>query len=321
MIYSNNFYSLHVSWAAEWSRLVIASKKQNSPKSQHISIELASPEQIRNWAERILPNGEIVGRVKKPHTIHYQTHKPERDGLFCERIFGPIKSGFCSCGKYKGPKESDFPLYCEQCGVELTEARVRRYRMGYIQLASPVTHVWYLKNRPSVISHLLEMPLKDVESLVYCGSFVIGPTTYSKFRLLGTLRIGTHERAYKRILTRKRLQTRKHLFQSKNISLSNTANYLALSHESYGETNKLEQRIIVARKRLLRLASKPLLEPKLICNKFYVPWRIALELFLSKWYRDCESREIVTGGYGIQRMLTNLNLQNKLISLQKIGKD
>jgi DNA-directed RNA polymerase beta' subunit len=272
---------------------------------QYLRIGLASPEQIRNWAERILPNGEVVGRVIKPHTIHYQTHKPEKDGLFCERIFGPIKSGFCTCGKYKGIlNNSDSPNFCEQCGVELTESRVRRHRMGYIQLASPVTHVWYLKNRPSVISHLLEMPLKDVESLVYCGSFVIGPGTYSKFRLIGTLRIGTHERAYKRILTRKRLLKRKHLVQTKKISLSN-------------DSIKLSQRIVLARKRLLKLAYKPILEPKLICSRFYVPWRIALELFLSKWYRDCERREIITGGYGIQRMLINLNLQNKLVSLQK----
>jgi DNA-directed RNA polymerase subunit beta' len=293
------------------------SKRQEGPKGQNLRIGLASPEQIRNWAERILPNGEIVGRVLKPHTIHYQTHKPEKDGLFCERIFGPIKSGFCSCGKYKGTRDNDSPPFCEQCGVELTESRVRRHRMGYIQLSSPVTHVWYLKNRPSVISHLLEMPLKDVESLVYCGSFIIGPGTYSKFRLLGTLRIGTHERAYKRILTRKRLRTRKHFLQTKNISLASRSVTLEKSQEKVNDSLKLSQRIIIARKRLLRLAAKPILEPKLICNRFYVPWRIALELFLSKWYRDCESREIITGGYGIQRMLINLNLQNKLVSLQK----
>jgi DNA-directed RNA polymerase beta' subunit len=148
------------------------------------------------------------------------------------------------------------------------------------------------------------MPLKDVESLVYCGSFIIGPGIYSKFRLISTLRIGTHERAYKRILTYKRLLKRKHLIQTKNVFLSN-------------DSIKLSQRIVLARKRLLKLSSKPILEPKLICSRFYVPWRIALELFLSKWYRDCETREIITGGYGIQRMLRNLNLQNKLISLQK----
>nr|YP_009258550.1 beta' subunit of RNA polymerase [Cosmarium botrytis]ANI25620.1 beta' subunit of RNA polymerase [Cosmarium botrytis] len=331
MIYSNNSAThLHSSRDSGWEQRSLIgedSKSQESPKGQNLRIGLASPEQIRSWAERILPNGEIVGRVLKPHTIHYQTHKPERDGLFCERIFGPIKSGFCSCGKYKGPRDSDSPPFCEQCGVELTESRVRRHRMGYIQLASPVTHVWYLKNRPSVISHLLEMPLKDVESLVYCGSFVIGPGTYSKFRLLGTLRIGTHERAYKRILTRKRLRARKHFLQTKNISLSTKVRSRRVLEEFQDKANangpvgtkqiKLSQRIILARKRLLRLASKPILEPKLICNRFYVPWRIALELFLSKWYRDCESREIITGGYGIQRMLINLNLQNKLVSLQK----
>jgi DNA-directed RNA polymerase beta' subunit len=329
MIYSNNFPSLQ------------DSNLQGDPRGQNLRIGLASPEQIRNWAERVLPNGEIVGRVIKPHTIHYQTHKPERDGLFCERIFGPIKSGFCSCGKYKGPRDNDSPPFCEQCGVELTESRVRRHRMGYIQLASPVTHVWYLKNRPSVISHLLEMPLKDVESLVYCGSFVIGPGTYSKFRLLGTLRIGTHERAYKRLLTKKRLQTRKHFFQTKNLSFSfknlSTSNSRSSVEDQWSKGDekeplsangsykgassddsiKLSKKIILARKRLLKSSSKPILEPKLICNRFYVPWRIALELFLSKWYRDCESREIITGGYGIQRMLTNLNLQNKLVSLQK----
>jgi DNA-directed RNA polymerase subunit beta' len=322
MIYSNNFLSLRSSRNSGWEQKSLRNredfKKQEGPKSQNLRIGLASPEQIRNWAERILPNGEIVGRVLKPHTIHYQTHKPERDGLFCERIFGPIKSGFCSCGKYKGARDNDSPPFCEQCGVELTDSRVRRHRMGYIQLASPVTHVWYLKNRPSVISHLLEMPLKDVESLVYCGSFIIGPGTYSKFRLLGTLRIGTHERAYKRLLTRKRLRARKHFVQSKNLSMTIKDPYN--SEESKNKINdsiKLSQRIILARKRLLRLASKPILEPKLICNRFYVPWRIALELFLSKWYRDCESREIITGGYGIQRMLINLNLQNKLVSLQK----
>jgi DNA-directed RNA polymerase subunit beta' len=334
MIYLNNFTSSQ------------GCHGQVEPKGQNLRIGLASPEQIRNWAERILPNGETVGRVKKPHTIHYQTHKPEKDGLFCERIFGPIKSGCCSCGNYKGPRDNDSPPFCEQCGVELTDSRVRRHRMGFIQLASPVTHVWFLKNRPSVLSHLLEMPLKDVESLVYCGSFVIGPGTYSRFRLLGTLRIGAHERAYKRLLTRKRLQNRKHSLHTKNVSLvSQTtfpsfSNFLLMqpSHPENQRQNgnegtlsttyanlteeeknsiKCSQRIIFARKRLLKMSSRPILEPKLICNKFYVRWRIALERFLSRWSGEFESREIITGGYGIHRILKNLNLQNKLVSLQK----
>lgn len=135
---------------------------------QFIRVGLASPELIRNWAERQLPNGEIVGQITKPYTIHYQTQKPEKDGLFCERIFGPVKSGVCFCGKYQGiVLKSNISQFCEQCGVELTESRVRRYRMGYIHLECPVTHVWYLKNRPSLISRLLNQPLQDIENLVY----------------------------------------------------------------------------------------------------------------------------------------------------------
>ena len=134
---------------------------------QYVRIGLASPEQIRSWSERRLPNGELIGRVSKPYTIHYQTHKPEKDGLFCERIFGPTRSGFCACGKYQGVINIDTPKFCEQCGVELTQSKVRRQRMGYIRLECAVTHVWYLKNRPSLIASLLNQPLQDIESLVY----------------------------------------------------------------------------------------------------------------------------------------------------------
>jgi DNA-directed RNA polymerase beta' subunit len=166
---------------------------------QYLRIGLASPEQIRGWAERILPNGEVVGRVTNPDTIDYKTHKPQRDGLFCERIFGPTKSGVCACGKYQSiPNEPDHPGFCERCGVELTQSQVRRHRMGYIQLESPVAHIWYVKNRPSYIPHLLEIPLKDIVSLVYCDSFIIGPGISSSFRLLGSLTKGAYEIAYKR---------------------------------------------------------------------------------------------------------------------------
>nr|YP_009667712.1 RNA polymerase beta [Schistochila macrodonta]QCW58488.1 RNA polymerase beta [Schistochila macrodonta] len=145
-------------------------------KYQHLRIDLASPEQIRNWAERILPNGEIIGRVSKPYTLHYKTHKPEKDGLFCERIFGPIKSGVCLCGKYGGiDNRSENVKVCENCGVDFIESRIRRYRMGYIELACPVTHVWYLKRLPSCIANLLAKPLKELESLVYCDLFVARP--------------------------------------------------------------------------------------------------------------------------------------------------
>nr|YP_010392374.1 RNA polymerase beta' subunit [Codonopsis javanica]UPX07983.1 RNA polymerase beta' subunit [Codonopsis javanica] len=138
-------------------------------KHQQLRIGLVSPQQIRIWANKILPTGELVGEVTKPSTFHYKTNKPEKDGLFCERIFGPIKSGFCSCGNYRviGDEKED-PKFCEQCGVEFVDSRVRRYQMGYIKLACPVTHVWYLKRLPSYIANLLDKPLKELEGLVYC---------------------------------------------------------------------------------------------------------------------------------------------------------
>nr|YP_010541308.1 RNA polymerase beta' subunit [Melampyrum setaceum]UYG18486.1 RNA polymerase beta' subunit [Melampyrum setaceum] len=141
-------------------------------KHQQLRIGLVSPEQIRAWATKILPNGEIVGEVTKPYTFHYKTNKPEKDGLFCERIFGPIKSGICACGNYRviGDEKED-PKFCEQCGVKFVDSRIRRYQMGYIKLACPITHVWYLKRLPSYIANLLDKPLKELEGLVYCDVF------------------------------------------------------------------------------------------------------------------------------------------------------
>nr|YP_009934759.1 RNA polymerase beta' subunit [Morella cerifera]QNR95391.1 RNA polymerase beta' subunit [Morella cerifera] len=138
-------------------------------KHQQLRIGSVSPQQISAWAKKILPNGEIVGEVTKPYTFHYKTNKPEKDGLFCERIFGPIKSGICACGNYRviGDEKED-PKFCEQCGVEFVDSRIRRYQMGYIKLACPVTHVWYLKRLPSYIANLLDKPLKELEGLVYC---------------------------------------------------------------------------------------------------------------------------------------------------------
>nr|YP_009435560.1 RNA polymerase beta' subunit [Lobelia spicata]ATG25562.1 RNA polymerase beta' subunit [Lobelia spicata] len=138
-------------------------------KHQQLRIGLVSPQQISLWATKILPNGELVGEVTKPSTFHYKTNKPEKDGLFCERIFGPIKSGICACGNYRiiGEKKKD-PKFCEQCGVEFVDSRIRRYQMGYIKLACPVTHVWYLRRLPSYIANLLDKPLKELEGLVYC---------------------------------------------------------------------------------------------------------------------------------------------------------
>jgi DNA-directed RNA polymerase beta' subunit len=140
----------------------------NQYKHQKLQIGLVSPQQIKAWATKILPNGEIIlGEVTNLQTFHYKSKKPEKNGLFCERIFGPIKSGFCACGKYKEiGAEKEF---CKECGVEFGNSRIRRYQMGYIKLACPVTHVWYLKRLPSYIANLLDKSLKELKSLVYCG--------------------------------------------------------------------------------------------------------------------------------------------------------
>nr|YP_009654368.1 RNA polymerase b-subunit [Pleurostichidium falkenbergii]QCH39655.1 RNA polymerase b-subunit [Pleurostichidium falkenbergii] len=137
----------------------------------YIKISLASPDKIRSWGERTLPNGQIVGEVTKPETINYRTLKPEMDGLFCERIFGPVKDWECHCGKYKRFRYKG--IVCERCGVEITESKVRRNRMAYIELASPVTHVWYLKGSTSYIALALDLTVKEVEKIVYFHSYVV----------------------------------------------------------------------------------------------------------------------------------------------------
>ncbi|CAN6482966.1 unnamed protein product [Victoria cruziana] len=139
--------------------------------NQQLRIGLVSPKQICAWAKKILPNGEIIGEVTKPYTFHYKTNKPEKDRLFCERIFGPIKSEICACGNYQvigGEKEK--PKFCEQCGVESVDFWIQRYQMGYIKLACPMTHMWYLERLPSYIANLLDKPLKELEGLVYLMS-------------------------------------------------------------------------------------------------------------------------------------------------------
>ena len=128
---------------------------ESSKAFDYIKIKLASPLRILKWANRRLPNRQFVGEVQKSETINYRTFKPEMDGLFCERIFGPSKSLECACGKYKQVRYEG--LICERCGVELTESSVRRHRMGYINLIYPVTHVWYMNSRPNFMALLLEV--------------------------------------------------------------------------------------------------------------------------------------------------------------------
>src|SRR5437868_2168458 len=135
---------------------------QAAPTFDRIRIALASPEKIRSWS---------YGEVKKPETINYRTFKPERDGLFCAKIFGPVKDYECLCGKYKRLKHRG--VICEKCGVEVTLARVRRERMGHIELASPVAHIWFLKSLPSRISMMLDMALKDIERVLYFEHYIV----------------------------------------------------------------------------------------------------------------------------------------------------
>ena len=127
-----------------------------------IRISIASPEQIRKWSH---------GEVKKPETLNYRTFKPERDGLFCAKIFGPIKDYECNCGKYKRMKHRG--IVCEKCGVEVIQSKVRRERMGHIELASPVAHIWFLKSLPSRIATILDMPMKDVEAVIYFEKYIV----------------------------------------------------------------------------------------------------------------------------------------------------
>ncbi|CAL4317910.1 DNA-directed RNA polymerase subunit beta' [Buchnera aphidicola (Panaphis juglandis)] len=141
-----------------------------------IKISLASPDIIRTWS---------FGEVKKPETINYRTFKPERDGLFCAKIFGPIKDYECLCGKYKRLKHRG--VICEKCGVEVTTTRVRRERMGHVELASPTAHIWFLKSLPSKISLILDIPLRDIERVLYFESYVVieeGMTNLKKKQIL-----------------------------------------------------------------------------------------------------------------------------------------
>ncbi len=137
-------------------------KEKKPVKFKAVRISLASPEKIRDWSS---------GEVKKPETINYRTFKPERDGLFCAKIFGPVKDYECNCGKYKRMKHRG--VVCEKCGVEVIQSKVRRERLGHIELAAPVAHIWFLKSLPSKIGNLLDMTLKELEKVLYFDSYVV----------------------------------------------------------------------------------------------------------------------------------------------------
>ncbi len=143
---------------------------------KEIQISIASPESVREWS---------YGEVKKPETINYRTFKPERDGLFCAKIFGPVKDYECNCGKYKRMKHRG--IVCEKCGVEVIASKVRRERMGHIELAAPVSHLWFLKTLPSKIGTILDMTMADLEKVLYFDSYIVldpGPTTLTKMQVI-----------------------------------------------------------------------------------------------------------------------------------------
>ena len=156
--------------------LNIFKPKDQTRTFDSIKIGLASPEMIRSWS---------YGEVKKPETINYRTFRPERDGLFCAKIFGPVKDYECLCGKYKRLKHRG--VVCEKCGVEVTQSKVRRERMGHLELASPVAHIWFLKSLPSRIGLLLDMTLRELERVLYFEAYLVvdpGMTTLKKGQLL-----------------------------------------------------------------------------------------------------------------------------------------
>ncbi len=141
-----------------------------------VKISLARPHDIRSWS---------MGEVKKPETINYRTYRPEKDGLFCERIFGPEKDWECACGKYRGMKYKG--MICDRCGVKVTHSRVRRKRMGHIELAAPVVHIWFFKAMPSRLGNLLDMKTSSLEKVIYFQDYVVtdpGTTDLEKQQLL-----------------------------------------------------------------------------------------------------------------------------------------
>ena len=146
-----------------WKSYSIFFKNRKAPtKFKAVKISLASPEKILDWSH---------GEVKKPETINYRTFKPERDGLFCAKIFGPVKDFECNCGKYKRMKHRG--VVCEKCGVEVIQSKVRRERLGHIKLAAPVAHIWFLKSLPSKIGAVLDMTLKQLERILYFEQYAV----------------------------------------------------------------------------------------------------------------------------------------------------
>ncbi len=205
-----------------------------------IRISLASPDIIRSWS---------YGEVKKPETINYRTFKPEREGLFCARIFGPIKDYECLCGKYKRLKHKG--IICEKCGVEVTKTKVRRERMGHIELASPVAHIWFLRSLPSRIGLLLNLSLKDIEKVLYFESYIVTDPGFSKLDLYQILTEEQYLKALKDFGNIFTVKMGAEAIQDllKNINLK--AEYKKLYNILYKVTSKIQKKKITKRIKLI----------------------------------------------------------------------
>src|SRR5574341_1338989 len=165
------------------------------PLFNRVSVRLASSEMIRTWSK---------GEVKNPETINYRTFKPEKGGLFCERIFGPTKDWECSCGKYKRIKHKG--VVCDRCGVEVTQSRVRRERMGHIELAAPVAHIWFFKAMPSRIGNMLGLPTRALERVLYYEDYIVtdpGTTALELQQLLTEAEFRQAQETYGKAFTAK----------------------------------------------------------------------------------------------------------------------
>ena len=159
------------------------------PTFDKVSIKIASPDTIKSWSK---------GEVKKPETINYRTLRPEKDGLFCERIFGPTRDWECSCGKYKRIKHKG--IVCDRCGVEVTLSKVRRERMGHIELAAPVSHIWFFKVVPSRIGTLIGLTLRELEKVLYYEEYIVidpGETGLKERELLSDEKYRKYREQYK----------------------------------------------------------------------------------------------------------------------------
>ena len=175
-------------------------------KKTAVCLRLASPKTIQSWTQRMLPNGEIVGEITENETLNYRTQKPVPNGLFCERIFGPVKDWECACGRYKGVKLNKKKyLVCEFCGVQLTTSNVRRKRLGYIKLVSPIVHVWFLKSRTSYLAYLFDLKSIDIQFIVYfLGSMLnnVDPkekkTVFRKFEMIENFALSVSKRFFKK---------------------------------------------------------------------------------------------------------------------------